>query len=378
MKIGSHEFNIRELGGSMGDFGTLFPLAVGYIAICGVDPAGILLMLGLANIATGIAYRLPMPVEPMKVLAIVAIAKAWSPSMVYASAFAMGLVWLLMFATNAVSWVARVTPRSVSRGLQVSLGFMLSMEALDLAGGGWLLFAISLVIIIILRDSSFAPAAVVLMILGFVIAYLDQRLIGMSRPAFSLPTITSFSAADIWATMIAAGFAQIPLTAANSMIATSELISSYFPGRKVTVRQLSLSLGLMNILSPFFSGMPLCHGAGGLAGQYYFGARTGGTNIIEGTIEILLGLFFSGSIAVLFTAFPQEILGGMLLVVGISMLKFARGIEKTSGIVPFAGTVLVAVLTNMAIGFLAGLFLHYTIKLIAPGWFEEGGPLGNE
>ena len=96
MKVGSFEFNMRELGGAMGDFGTLFPLAIGYIVVCGLDPAGLLVMMGLANLATGLFYRLPMPIEPMKVLAVVAIAEQWPPSMVYASAFAMGVTWLFM------------------------------------------------------------------------------------------------------------------------------------------------------------------------------------------------------------------------------------------------------------------------------------------
>ena len=74
VKIKSFEFNLREFAGSMGAFGTLFPLAIGYIAVCGLNPAGFLVMMGLANIATGIIYRLPLPIEPMKVLAVLAIA----------------------------------------------------------------------------------------------------------------------------------------------------------------------------------------------------------------------------------------------------------------------------------------------------------------
>lgn len=79
-KIGSFEFSLRELGGSLGDLGTLLPLAVGYITVCGIDPAGMLVFMGLANILTGIIYRLPMPIEPMKVLAVMAIAQAWTPT----------------------------------------------------------------------------------------------------------------------------------------------------------------------------------------------------------------------------------------------------------------------------------------------------------
>ncbi|MCG6536333.1 MAG: putative sulfate/molybdate transporter, partial [Syntrophales bacterium LBB04] len=100
MKIKSFEFSLRELAGSMGDFGTLLPLTIGYLVVCGLNPAGLLIMAGCANIATGILYRLPMPIEPMKVIAVVAIAQHWQPSMIYASGFAMGIVWLLFSITG--------------------------------------------------------------------------------------------------------------------------------------------------------------------------------------------------------------------------------------------------------------------------------------
>ena len=64
MRIRSFEFNLREFAGSMGDFGTLFPLAIGYIALCGMDPTGLLVMMGLANIVSGLVYRLPCLLNP--------------------------------------------------------------------------------------------------------------------------------------------------------------------------------------------------------------------------------------------------------------------------------------------------------------------------
>ncbi len=60
LKIKSFEFNLRELTGATGDFGTFFPLAIGYIAVCGLDPAGFLVMMGLANIVSDWPFRLPM------------------------------------------------------------------------------------------------------------------------------------------------------------------------------------------------------------------------------------------------------------------------------------------------------------------------------
>jgi hypothetical protein len=116
IRIRDFEFSLRELAGSMGDFGTLFPLAIGYFVVNGLNPAGLLVMMGVANIVTGIVYRLPMPIEPKKALAAVAIAQKWSPSMVYATGFGTGLIWLVLALTGLVQKMAAVTPRSVVRG----------------------------------------------------------------------------------------------------------------------------------------------------------------------------------------------------------------------------------------------------------------------
>jgi MFS superfamily sulfate permease-like transporter len=145
-------------------------------------------------------------------------------------------------------------------------------------------------------------------------------------------------------------------------IATSALIKKYWPDRPVSESRLALNMGVMNLALPFFGGMPLCHGAGGLAGQYYFGARTGGTNLIEGTIEVGLGLFLAGSIASLFTAFPSAIIGAMMLLVGVELVKFARDLRWSLDLVPLAATVTVSILTNMAFGFAAGTAVHYSMR----------------
>ena len=126
----------------------------------------------------------------------------------------------------------------------------------------------------------------------------------MIVPSLSLPPLTLFDFREIWPSLRDAGFAQIPLTATNAVIATSALVSDYWPGRRVRAKYLSVNIGIMNLISPFFGGIPMCHGAGGLAGKHFFGARSGGTNIIEGTTQIVLGLFFAAGIAAVFTAFP--------------------------------------------------------------------------
>ena len=361
MKIKTFEFNLRELAGSMGDFGTLFPLAIGYIYVCGLDPAGFLVMMGLANITTGLVYRLPMPIEPMKVLAVVAIAQNWTPSMIYASGFGMGVVWLFFAITGLVERVAKVTPTSVVRGIQAALGVLMAVEAVKLLSGGWVLGILSVSIVLVLRDNRYAPAAVVLMVLGAAVMFAEGKLQHIAAPAFSLPPVTTFTLREVWDTLLLAGFAQVPLTITNATIATAALISTYWPDKPVNARKLSWNQGIMNTILPFFGGMPMCHGAGGLAGQYYFGARTGGTNLIEGALEISLGLFLSAAIAGLFSSFPAAIVGAMMLMVGIELTRFAKDVRIGKDVIPLGVTLVVSLATNMACGFLAGIASHHLI-----------------
>ena len=373
MKVRSFEFSLRELAGSMGDFGTLLPLAIGYIAVCDLDPEGFLVMMGAANIATGLIYRLPVPIEPMKVLAVVAIAQAWSPEMVYASGFAMGIVWLLFALTGIIEWISRITPTSVIRGIQVTLGVLLAIEAYKMISTGWALGIASIAIVLLLRKNRYAPAAIVLMLTGIVIMVVRGQFDEIAPAAFSLPPLIGFRPEDIWRTLLLAGFAQIPLTVTNATIAASALITDYFPNRSVSEKQLSWNQGIMNTILPFFGGMPMCHGAGGLAGQYYFGARTGGANIIEGLIEISLGLFLAASIAGIFSVFPMAIIGAMMFLVGIELTKFAGDIEWGPDVAPLVVTVAVSLITNMFAGFLAGLAAHYLIRHVTTPDADEDG-----
>lgn len=321
-------------------------------------------MMGLANIVTGLTYRLPMPIQPMKLLAVVAIAQHWSPSMVYASGFATGVIWLLIAVTGIMNWIARVTPNSVIRGIQVTLGVLLAVEALKMVSTWWMLGIASILMAVVLRQNRYAPAAIVLMALGVTIMFTKGQLHHFRFCSMILPPLTGFHLEEVWQALLLAGFAQIPLTATNAVMATSSLIKIYWPERPVSEWRLSLNMGLMNAILPFFGGMPLCHGAGGLAGQYYFGARTGGTNILEGLIEIVMGLFLATSIAGLFAAFPKAIIGAMMVLVGIELTKFARDIRPNKDLLPMGVTLLVSLATNMAYGFLAGLLIHHLIRLI--------------
>ena len=346
----------------MGDFGTLIPLAAGYIVVCGLDPAALLISIGLISIITGLIFKLPIPIEPMKVLAAIAIAQSWTPSMIYASGFAMGLTWLLFSITGVIEIVARYTPHPVIRGIQVALGVMLAIQAFNFMSTWWLLGIAVFMVALLLRNNRFVPSMLVIMAVGIAISLYhglpsNEKLLG-----FSLPAITTFDFSDLWPVMLLGGFAQIPLTATNSVLSTSSLLKTYWPGREIRPKKLSLSIGLFNLGLPFLGGMPICHGAGGLAAKHFFGARTGGANISIGIIEIIAGLFLAGLAALVFAEFPEAVIGAMMLLIGIELLKFVAFVPWGWEYIPLAVTVLLSVIFNMAFGFAAGLTAFYLIR----------------
>jgi predicted benzoate:H+ symporter BenE len=361
MRRGSLTFSMRELAGALGDYGTFLPFAIGYITVCGLDPAGFLLVMGLANIVTGLWYRLPLPIEPQKALGTVAIAQHWPPSLIHAAGFGTGLVWLLLGLTGWIRHVAEHTPRSIVQGIQLTLGVLLAVEGLRLMATQWLLGLLAVGVILGFRQHRFAPATLVLTVLGVVLAGFDGRL-----PDFTLhlrfPSLTTFTLPEVYAGLIHGGLAQIPLTATNAILATTALLKSFWPECRVSPQQLAVNTGLINSVGPFVGGMPLCHGAGGLAAQYYYGARTGGANVLEGLIEISLGLLGATFLVDLFVAFPHSLIGGMLCMVGCQLLRLgSQGLRPKDWLLA-AVTLGVALTTNMALGFLAGLVCYFAIK----------------
>jgi hypothetical protein len=356
-------FSLRELGGSMGDFGTLFPLAIGYIAVNGLDPAGLFIMLGLTNVALGLLYRLPMPLQPKKVIAAAAIAQQWPPSLIYASGLGLGLSWFALVATGLLRRIIQITPTFIVRGIQLALGLLLGWRALQMIAPAPLLGVLAVVIALVLRDNRYAPAALVLIALGLGLMLWRGDLRSAVRVGLTLPSLTVPRPGDVWQAMLLAGFAQMPLSITNAVIATAALIRDYFPERAVSERRLMLNMGVMNAVASFFGGMPMCHGAGGLAAQVTFGARTGGTPILEGVIEIALGLFLSNSIADVLAAFPMPLVGGMLILVGVQLGRRVvdlRGWELALAI----ATAAISVGSNMAVGFLAGLGLTHLLRVL--------------
>lgn len=359
------KFTLQEFGGAFGDWGTLIPFIIGYVSIVGLNPAGIFLCLGITNIILGIRHDLPLPIQPQKTIGTVAISKAWSPNLVISTGFGTGLVWIILGFTKKLNAIVKKIPDIAVKGIQFGLGLILGWAAILFLIEDLLLGFISMIIIISLIKFEKISSALILTGMGIVLIFISGA-VNLSSMAFSLPAF-SFqlpTLENLLLGMVLAGIAQLFLTLTNVMIATVSLVSELFPQREhsVDANTLANNMGAVNLLSPFIGGMPLCHGSGGLAAQYAFGARSGGSMIMEGMLELFLGLFFSQGLFLIFNNFPKAILGAMLLYTAYHLGRVAfkeinvivLPIIIISGIICFV--------FNIAIGFLVGLVIFFIFR----------------
>jgi hypothetical protein len=374
---GAIKFDRNELSGAFGDIGTDFPLIVGMILASDLDVASVLIMFGAMQLLTGFLYGLPMPVQPLKAVAVLVIAQKLSGNIIYGAGLAIGITMLFLTVTGLVDWLARVIPKSVIRGIQFGLGLKLASIALKnyvMADGihGYWLAAIGFVMIIFLIGNRKYPPAIFVIILGMIYAFafkLDAAAVvnsvGFSTPKFFMPTLP-----DILTGFVVLALPQIPLSLGNSIFATRQLAEDLFPEKPVTVRKISLTYSIINLINPFLSGIPTCHGSGGMAGHYAFGGRTGGSVIIYGSLYLLLGFFFSAGFEDIITIFPLPILGVILFFESLTLMMLIRDTSDLKS--DFSIALLVALSAGFlpygfVIGLLVGTLLTYLVRMGVTG-----------
>ncbi len=358
------KFTLREFGGAFGDWGTLIPFIIGYISIVGLNPAGIFLTLGITNIILGIKFNLPLPVQPQKTIGTVAISKGWNTNMVISTGFGTGIIWFLLGFSKKLNNIVNKVPIITVRGIQLGLALILGWTGIVLFSENIYLGFISISIILILIKNKLIPSAIILTLGGILILFITGD-IGISELEFGIPLLTFQM--PTWNNFILgmfyAGIAQLFLTLTNVMVATVVLIKELFPEKDwIDANTLAFNMGAMNLINPFLAGMPLCHGSGGLMAQYAFGARTGGSMILEGVMELILGLFFSEALLLLFTEFPMAILGAMLIYTAFLLGKIAFREFNIKTIPIILTSAIICFFINIAIGFLIGLILFLIFR----------------
>jgi MFS superfamily sulfate permease-like transporter len=364
-----NRYDRMEWAGAFGDLGTLMPFVIAYVSVLKLDPFGVLFGFGVSMIVCGWYYKTPFPVQPMKAAGAVATTQAAqsalvTPGAVYGAGLVSGLIWLLLGATGLAQRLTRWISRPVAQGVVLGLGMAFMLQGARLMAEQWLVAGMGLVVVVLLAKSRRVPGIFVLLVLGIAWTAFRQpellQKLEQMRPELRWPTL-AWSAISWHELIIGTMFLalpQVPLTLGNAIIGVREENNRLFPDRPVSDRQVAMSTGVMNLFGSAVGGVPMCHGAGGMAGHVAFGARTGGSLVILGSLLLVLALGFSSSVVVLFEVIPQAVLGTILFMTGVQLAsgQFDQAREG------HASTVLLVTaglsMWNVGIGFGVGLLLQ--------------------
>jgi sulfate permease, SulP family len=369
------ELDRKELAGAVADIGVLIPIATALIVSNGLSATAVLLPAGLLYVVAALVYRLPVPVQPLKAFGAVAIAQGLGSDEIAAGALLMGVIFLVLGRTGLLDLAAGACPKALIRGVQLTVGLLFLKIAFELVSDPPRSFA----------AHALEPKLAVPLALGVAALALALRrnLVSLPLAAAGLaialvhaggelsfgPSPLALPAVDgevLWTALTLLVIPQVPLTFANSCIATADAAGTYFGDAAERVRpgRLATTLGLANLFSGSVSGMPVCHGAGGMTAHQAFGARTGGAPLAIGAALLLLAVGAGAGLAAVLAAFPLPILAGMLAVVGLLHLGLLRDLE---GIWSWTVALIVGLLgfeVNLALGLTAGLALWWLPRAV--------------
>jgi SulP family sulfate permease len=387
-------FNRMEFAGALGDIGALMPIAIAMVLFNGLSPVGLFLSIGIFYVLSGVYFGITVPVQPMKVIGAYAIATAMNPEQILASSLLMGVFLLIVGITGAIDMIRKFTPQSVVRGVQLSTGALLisggvkfimgtsKYQALQGAvephltiqalAGIPISLAIGIVAAIatlLLLDNRKFPAGLVVVAGGLLTGLLlgiEDEIAGI-HIGLNLPQLLPFgfpAKADFTFALFALVLPQLPMTLGNAVIAYTDLSSEYFPEKssKLTNRKACISMALANFFSFSLGGMPLCHGAGGLAAHYRFGARTAGSNVMIGVLFGGLAIVFGNSIVQVFNLIPMSILGVLLIFAGAQLTLAMMDLEQRKDY--FIATLILGITlaSNLAAGFISGMVVAHALR----------------
>jgi SulP family sulfate permease len=380
-------FDRVELAGAFGDLGTLLPIVVGMILINKLSPSTVLLAFGLFYLATGYYFRLPVPVQPLKAVGAIAIAypALITEPVIGASGIIFGALLLLFALTGIVDKLAKLFTQPVVRGIQLSLGLVFLKKGIELIvspqvflnglPGRFAEYHINLIIGIVvfalvlgLLDNKKFPAALVALAAGIISGF---ALDGFNAEALSIgPTrmqVIFPSLQDFWTAFIMLILPQIPLTIGNACVGTADTCSTLFPQSpllsKSTAGKFALTMGIANFPVGFFGAVPMCHGTGGLAAHYRFGARTGGAPVMIGAILVVMALAFGEFGFALLAMIPNSVLGVLLVFAGLELCPLVRSLKGNEEyFVALLITGIALAVPNMAWAFGIGIAVDLFIR----------------
>lgn len=388
-------FNRMELAGSLGDLGALLPIAIAMILVNGMNPVGMFFSIAVFFlIVSGLYFCVTVPVQPMKVIGAYAVATALTPSQILASSLLMGLFLLIIGLTGAIEVIKKHTPHAVIRGVQLSTGALLISGGIKFIIGtsafqvlqsmaepylniqsagplpiGILIGLIGSLVTFLLLDNKKFPARLVVVGAGFITGLILGAGSGISNGniGFNIPEIFPFAfpgKADFTFALFALVLPQVPMNMGNAVLAYTDLSKEYFKEKssKVTNRKVCISMAFANFLSFCLGGMPLCHEAGGLAAHYRFGARTAGSNLMIGSIFLVLALGLGNEIVNFMNILPMSVLGVLLIFAGAQLTLTIMDLKTRKDY--FVATMILGITlaSNLAVGFIIGLIIAQALR----------------
>ncbi|MEO6197943.1 MAG: putative sulfate/molybdate transporter [Dehalococcoidia bacterium] len=381
-------FDAQELSGGLGDIGVMIPIVATLIIANGFNPTSVLLVFGATYLLSGLYFRIPMPVQPLKAMAAIAIAQGLSPEIVSAAGLVMAAIFLLLAFTNLIRPLSSLFTRHVVRGIQLGVGLLLIQSGYRLATSGpivrggedfgihlsgsyvpiALLATVTLLPLIFVASSrTRVPFMLLLLPPALLVgAFAAPSPLSSSMPGPVLHSPDLPAPATLLTAFLVLVLPQIPLTLGNAVIASTETARGYYGDRasKVSHRSVLISKGIANTAAGILGGMPVCHGAGGHTAHYRFGARTGGATVMLGGILIVLALGFGSGAAHFFALIPLPVLAALLCLVGIQhslLARDVRGWPERAIVVAIAGIGFAT--GNLAWGFLAGIAADQLLRL---------------
>ena len=366
------QWNLPEISGSLGDLGTFLPHIIAAVTVVGMDPTGILVCFGLAYALSGAFYGIPMAVQPMKAASAAVLIEPMDPGAVVGAGIVIGLFFLIIGASGAITKIARVLPPTIAAGLQLGLGLSLGALGIRMITADPWFGVVGTAFMLLFIGKKRLPVALIAVVLGAAVGLALGTVpmpppleVGLHLPHVAWPT---------WAQVVHgteyAVLPQIPLTLTNAILVTAAVSRQLFPKElhPANERNLALTTGAMNLLAAPFGGYLMCHGAGGIVGHHRFGARTATAPVLIGVIFLALGLLFgSGGYAVLRTI-PEGVLGALLLLSGIELAQSSKPQSfAEADLFLVLAMAVVCVALNPAIAFAAGLPVAYAIQ---KGWIR--------
>lgn len=366
MRYKDWDYLSGEISGSLGDLGTFLPYVIGAIVIGGLDATGVLFGFGLMYLFAAWFYRMPMPVQPMKIIGAAVIIHHLSQGEIAAAGLMTALALLFLAFTGLAEKLSRITPVSITYGIQAGLGLSLALLGIKYIRTDLALGLIILLIMLLLFNNRKLPSSIVAVAGGTILAFILHPTLTFPHIAigFHLPQATWPQWVDFGRGFTLAFLPQLPLTLTNSVLVTAALAKNLYPDHsaRVTENNLCLTLGLGNLLTTPLGGFPMCHGSGGLAAHYRFGGRTGLTLVIIGILLILTAVLLGPASVDFLKIIPQPVLGGLLFYSGVDLIRGSNNIEGAGARFAFVVVLITTVAVNPAIAFLAGVLLVFLLK----------------